>query len=105
MLNLFLFRLEKLKVLLIVRDPRSVMHARLASKWCLESEICRDESFLCRDMSEDFDQISRLQKDFPNRIGFLRYEDFYHLPLRHLLEFSQFLGTVFSWLRYLAHGG
>ena len=43
-------------------------------------------------METDFDQMSLLQKDFPNRVTFLRFEDFSTLPKRELLEISEFLG-------------
>ena len=64
---------------------------------CLKSlqpvmPYCKDETFLCQDMETDFDQMSLLQKDFPNRVTFLRFEDFSTLPKRELLEISEFLG-------------
>ena len=46
----------------------------------------------CQDMETDFDQMALLQKDFPKRITFLRFEDFLTLPKRELLEISEFLG-------------
>lgn len=75
-----------------MRDPRAVMNARSQVKWCQESTYCKDETFLCQDMETDFDQMSLLQKDFPNRVTFLRFEDFSTLPKRELLEISEFLG-------------
>ena len=68
------------------------MNARSQIKWCQESNFCRDETFLCQDMETDFDQMSLLQKDFPNRVTFLRFEDFSTLPKRELLEIIEFLG-------------
>ena len=43
-------------------------------------------------METDFEQMALLQKDFPRRITFLRFEDFLTLPKRELLEISEFLG-------------
>jgi hypothetical protein len=68
------------------------MNARSQVKWCQESTYCKDETFLCQDMETDFDQMSLLQKYFPNRVTFLRFEDFSTLPKRELLEISEFLG-------------
>ena len=68
------------------------MNARSQVKWCQESTYCKDETFLCQDMETDFDQMSLLQKDFPDRVTFLRFEDFSTLPKRELLEISEFLG-------------
>lgn len=75
----------------MVRDPRGVMHARSPFQWCQESTFCKDPSFLCSDMEVDFDQISQLQKDFANRVTFLRFEDFAAVPKRQLLELVEFL--------------
>lgn len=80
-----------MKLILIVRDPRAIMYARSQAIWCQESTFCKDESFLCQDMDKDFDKISQLQKDFPNRVSFVRFEDFASLPKRELLNLAEFL--------------
>ncbi len=90
-------RLKDLKLVLMVRDPRAVMYSRSHLKWCQESNFCRDETFLCSDMSEDFDSISLLQKDHgSDRVTFLRFEDFASLPKREFLDLADFLKLPYT---------
>ena len=89
---LLIFRLKNLKIILIVRDPRAVIHSRSGCQWCQESRYCREPSFLCDDLQKDYNSMNNLQSDFPERIMYLRYEDFAASPKREILEAAHFLG-------------
>ena len=85
-------RLKDLKLLFLLRDPRAVMHSRSGYEWCQESKDCREPSILCQHLEQDFETMSQLQADFPNRIMYLRYEDFAAKPKSEILHAINFLG-------------
>lgn len=87
-------RLKELKIVILVRDPRAVMHSRSGAQWCQESRFCREESFLCEDLERDYEKLSELKTDFPSRVEFLRYEDFAANPRKEILGLAFFLGMT-----------
>ena len=85
-------RLKNLKILLLVRDPRAVIYSRSGYQWCRDSRFCREPSVLCEDLENDFKTMKKMQLDFPDRIMYLRYEDFAANPRREIREAAHFLG-------------
>ena len=75
---------ENLKVVQLVRDPRGILHSRLikAEWYPLRVMSGNFTSFvnsaraLCERMLSDHIEGRRLMKVFPNRVIFIRYDDF-----------------------------
>lgn len=59
--------LKNLRLLLLVRDPRAIMHSRKQESWCNEGKDCSDPTVLCQDMTEDWIQAKLLRNVYPNR--------------------------------------
>lgn len=59
--------LKNLRLLLLVRDPRAIMHSRKRESWCNEGKDCSDPTVLCQDMAEDWIQAKILRNLYPNR--------------------------------------
>ena len=61
-----------LKVIFLVRDPRGVMNSRDSMDWCTD-EACGNVEVMCRDLMNDTEYATELNKKFPNRILLVRY--------------------------------
>ena len=55
---------EKLKVVVLVRDPRGVMNSRLSMEWC-KDRLCSDPITVCKNLQSDVLAAIRLKKKFP----------------------------------------
>lgn len=81
-------------VILLMRDPRAVMHSRKAKVgWCKEP-ACRNATVLCQQMEDDLETFKAFSKFFPQKLHFLRYEDVF-VALRRDRE-----NYVFCWLKF-----
>ena len=67
----------KLKVLLMVRDPRAVWNSRSSNDtlWCGVDPDCHDLDHFCSDLSGELGTIMQLSKTYQKRIKIIRYED------------------------------
>lgn len=63
------------KIVLLIRDPRGIMHSRNQKKWCNGYPDCENVSNLCNDMVADFKAAEMLTKKYPDQFAVLRYED------------------------------
>ena len=65
----------QLQVLLLVRDPRSVMNSRWKRPWC-DTVDCKDARVTCQDEEDDFMEYVKLKKEYPDKLHMMRFEDF-----------------------------
>ena len=60
-------RLNRLKIVYLVRDPRATLHSRHQLGWKNTPEI------LCEKLARDYHLAARLQNQFIDRFTILRY--------------------------------
>ena len=68
-------RLEHLKVVVLVRDPRAVFNSRWeesVSAWCSDRH-CSDPALSCQDLEDDIIQAGKLRAQYPGQVLLLRY--------------------------------
>ncbi|XP_043193072.1 carbohydrate sulfotransferase 3-like [Amphibalanus amphitrite] len=63
----------RLTLVLLVRDPRAVVHSRRHSAWCRRK--CGSVPLLCQWMSESLRGAAQLERQLPGRVVTTRYED------------------------------
>lgn len=61
------FRLPKLRILLLVRDPRGTMQSRRHRDWCPGNPDCDDPALLCADLANDYYAAVQLSQKYPDR--------------------------------------
>ena len=64
-----------LKVIYLARDPRGLLNSRLEREWCVETPLCINPLYICRDLLKDYwtaHRLSQTDKQFMVQ----RYEDF-----------------------------
>jgi len=83
---------NKVKVLLLVRDPRGTMESRRHRDWCPGNPDCEDPAKLCGDLESDYYAYQQLVKQYPERYKVFRYEDFSMNPYNNSKEVFQFFG-------------
>lgn len=83
------------KIVLLIRDPRGIMHSRKQKTWCKGHPDCENMSNLCNDMVADFKAAERLTKKYPNRFAVLRYEDLSLNPFDITQKIFKFYGLPF----------
>ncbi|XP_066584005.1 carbohydrate sulfotransferase 4-like isoform X2 [Prorops nasuta] len=88
---------EKLKIrlVLLIRDPRGILQSRRHREWCPSIPDCSDPALVCADMVSDFRAAVRLKKKYPNTFRVIRYEDLSVDPYRHVKELYEFYGLNF----------
>jgi len=82
----------KVKVLLLVRDPRGTIQSRKHRDWCPGNPDCEDPAKLCGDLVSDYHSAKRLIKQFPDRYSVARYEDFSMDPYNNSVSLFKFFG-------------
>ena len=68
-------RLQHLKVVVLVRDPRAVFNSRWeasVSAWCSDAE-CSDPALTCHHLEDDISQAASLRSQYPGQVLILRY--------------------------------
>ncbi|XP_017111312.1 carbohydrate sulfotransferase 1 [Drosophila elegans] len=83
-----------LRILLIVRDPRSTMYSRINNNWCTTAKDCEVQT-LCDDMISDHRLVETLTKAYPQRFSVLRYEDLLLQPEESTKLVFNFYGLPF----------
>eukprot|EP00088_Acartia_fossae_P008136 TRINITY_DN13852_c0_g2_i1.p1 TRINITY_DN13852_c0_g2~~TRINITY_DN13852_c0_g2_i1.p1 ORF type:complete len:458 (-),score=59.97 TRINITY_DN13852_c0_g2_i1:223-1596(-) len=83
---------NKVKVLLLVRDPRGTMESRKHRDWCPGNPDCEDPARLCQDLVSDYYAYKHLAKDYPGRYKVFRYEDFSMNPYNNSRSVFKFFG-------------
>ena len=67
-------RLERLKVVVLVRDPRAVFNSRWeesVSAWCSDKD-CSDPTVSCGHLEDDIVQAGKLRAQYPGQVLLLR---------------------------------
>ncbi|XP_030758231.1 carbohydrate sulfotransferase 4-like [Sitophilus oryzae] len=82
----------KVKVVLLVRDPRGTLQSRKHRDWCPGEPDCDQPSYLCSDMVSDYSAAIRLSKLYPTRFKALRYEDLSLNPYENVESLFDFMG-------------
>ena len=67
----------KLKVLLMVRDPRAIWNSRsnTIDTGCAEGPYCQNLDDFCPDLTEELDIVLKVSNGYQGRIKIIRYED------------------------------
>ncbi|GAB0096022.1 uncharacterized protein DMENIID0001_114710 [Sergentomyia squamirostris] len=65
----------KLKMLLLIRDPRGTLQSRKHENWCIGEKDCDNPSSLCQGMVEDYYAAQLYSKKYPDHFRVVRYED------------------------------
>ncbi|XP_022828146.1 carbohydrate sulfotransferase 4-like [Spodoptera litura] len=79
------------KVILLIRDPRAVMQSRQHRTFCPTSADCWDPPLLCADMISDYVAAAHIQKQYPDRLMVLRYEELALQPNETAYRILKFL--------------
>lgn len=87
---------ETVRVVLLVRDPRGVLQSRKHREWCPGRADCDRAQRLCGDMVADWHAARRLQKRWPGRVKWMRYEDLSVEPYARTQELLGFYGLPFD---------
>lgn len=87
---------DRARVVLLVRDPRGVLQSRKHRDWCPGRPDCDRAERLCADMVEDAKAVQRLQRRWPSRVKWMRYEDLSVEPYGRTQELLAFLGLPFD---------
>lgn len=82
---------KTVKIVVLVRDPRGVMHSRAEFPSCA-FPYCSDVTTVCRDLASDIIATSQIKKTHPDRIHLIRYEDLSIDPFGTSDELFKFLG-------------
>ncbi|XP_063234376.1 carbohydrate sulfotransferase 5 [Bacillus rossius redtenbacheri] len=85
----------KVRVLLLVRDPRGTLQSRKHRDWCPGNPDCMEPARLCADLVADYGAALRLSSKYPDRFKAVRYEDLSVEPYRGVKELFQFFGLDF----------
>lgn len=59
---------ESLKIIILIRDPRGVMHSRSSMEWCTRKD-CKDPFTVCTNLESDILATYQLKKEFPGVLG------------------------------------
>lgn len=57
----------RIKIVLLIRDPRGVLQSRKHREWCPNEPDCSDPSILCSDMVLDYKTAVKFSKKYPNK--------------------------------------
>ncbi|XP_071528908.1 carbohydrate sulfotransferase 1-like [Panulirus ornatus] len=76
-----------LKVIHLVRDPRGSLLSQSTGHWPLDMEE------KCQNVMQDLRHREKMEKDFPDRFLFIRYEDLCRDPWGKTVEIMRFLNT------------
>ncbi|XP_017011770.2 carbohydrate sulfotransferase 5 [Drosophila takahashii] len=80
-----------LRMLLIVRDPRSTVYSQINNKWCETAQNCEAKA-LCNDMVGDYQMVEKLTQSYPQRFSIIRYEDLLLQPEESIKLVFDFFG-------------
>lgn len=83
------------KFVLLIRDPRGIMHSRKHLPWCDQPD-CIDPAVLCNDLVDDFKSAKMLLDKYPSRFKVIRYEDLSLNPFTVTEEILKFYGLPFD---------
>lgn len=86
----------RVRLVLLVRDPRGVLQSRKHRDWCPGRPDCDRAERLCADMVEDARAVRALQMRWPGRVKWMRYEDLSVEPYGRTQELLAFLGLPFD---------
>lgn len=83
---------KSLKVLLLMRDPRSILSSRLSNSWCGKKPDCENVSVLCQEMDQDLIHAQKYSQMYPKRVQIVKYEDINQDPFEYILHlFNTFI--------------
>ena len=74
---------QRLQVLFLFRDPRSVMNSRWELPWCTTDD-CKDPKIHCQDVEDDYASYLSLKREFPNSLHVMRFENFALAPYEEI---------------------
>ena len=102
----FLLKHLKAKVLYYIRDPRGIMMSRMLTKKyeaISDDDILLEARMLCQKMEFDFERAKLLSMHFPGRIKLIKYEDVANNQMYVAKDVYHFLGLdlpaeVFNWV-------
>ncbi|XP_076329689.1 carbohydrate sulfotransferase 1-like [Tachypleus tridentatus] len=84
-----------IRVIYLVRDPRGIYGSRKSRSWCRPTN-CSDITVLCDEIWDDLVSFYRLQKAFPGKFHFLRFEDIALKPFDETKKLLKSLGFQIS---------
>ena len=58
---------HRMKVILLVRDPRGTIASRHHRDWCPGNTDCDDSKKLCNDLEADYHTAMKFYKVYPDR--------------------------------------
>ncbi|UXI19057.1 SMG8 protein [Sarcoptes scabiei] len=85
---------ENMKIIWLVRDPRSIMSSRLQLQWCKEMLNCTNSTVLCHKIESNIDSLESIE-DNPRliqSIRLIRYEDLIEDIYGSIKELFDYLG-------------
>ena len=65
---------ERVKIVLLLRDPRAIYASRKNLSWCKGSPLCSDINVLCSEMLNDYTEYLRVKMSHPHSIYLVQYE-------------------------------
>eukprot|EP00093_Oithona_nana_P008836 08836.XXX_244132_245169_1 [CDS] Oithona nana genome sequencing. len=99
---------SKLKVILLVRDPRSLINSRKHG-FCgkdIKMPNCENATAYCHELQEDVKESLALDKLYPGRIKIVRFEDLEQSREKIMLETYKFLNkkvTEDQWKKFFSY--
>ena len=58
---------DSLKIIVLIRDPRGVIHSRSSMEWCTRKD-CNDPFTVCKNLESDILAAYQLKKEFPGAL-------------------------------------
>ena len=58
---------SRVKIILLVRDPRGTIASRHHREWCPGNPDCEDPERLCSDLESDYHTAIKFYKSYPDR--------------------------------------
>ena len=58
---------QSLKIIVLIRDPRGVMHSRSSMEWCTRKD-CKDPFTVCKNLESDILAAYQLKQEFPGAL-------------------------------------
>ncbi|XP_042892103.1 carbohydrate sulfotransferase 3-like [Penaeus japonicus] len=77
------------QVIYLARDPRAVLSSRVKEDWCTPS--CQNPERMCSLLAEDLREAVLLEKEYPSRFKFIKYDEVCDNPLASLKTVMSFL--------------